>query len=126
VIRKVLPENRFDCGSKPGRLCGVRVLLDLKPMRHRDFRYLWIGLFVTRLGTGITFVTVPYQVFKLTRSSMIVGLLGVAQIVPLVFSALLGGAFADAVDRRKLVRYSEIRVAVVTARGGSVVQFRIG
>jgi MFS family permease len=93
----------------------VRLLLDLKPMRHRDFRFLWIGLFVTRLGTGITFVAVPYQVFKLTRSVMIVGLLGVVEIVPLVFSALLGGAFADAVDRRKLVRYSEIGLLVCSA-----------
>src|SRR5215831_15433274 len=50
----------------------------------------------------------PTQVFELTHSSFAVGLLGAAQLVPLLIFALWGGAYADAMDRRKLLIVSEI------------------
>ncbi len=84
------------------------LLLDFGPMRHRDFRLLWMGLFISKLGSGITFIAVPFQVYQLTKSSFMVGLVGVAELGPLFLSALIGGAFADAVDRRLLARITEI------------------
>jgi MFS family permease len=49
----------------------------------------------------LTSVAVPYQVFELTHSSLWVGLLGTAQLVPLLLFGLWGGAYADAMDRRR-------------------------
>jgi MFS family permease len=86
----------------------MATLLDVRPLRHRDFRLLWIGLFVTRVGTAITFLTLPYQMHQLTGSPFAVGMLGVAQVVPIIVMALVGGALADAMDRRMLVRVTEI------------------
>jgi hypothetical protein len=63
----------------------------------------------------ITYVAVPYQVFELTHSSFAVGMLGAAQLIPLLLFALWGGAYADAMDRRKLLIVSEIVMA-----GGSL------
>ncbi len=85
------------------------MFLNLTPLRkHRDYRLLFTGQLVSMFGSMITYVAVPYQVFELTHSSFIVGMLGAAQLVPLLLFALWGGAYADAMDRRKLLIVSEI------------------
>ena len=58
--------------------------VDITPLRrHRDFRLLYIGRFVSLFGNQITFVAVPYQVFTLTHSTVAVGLLGVVELAAL-------------------------------------------
>src|SRR5216117_4280185 len=85
------------------------MFLSLAPLRkHRDYRLLYTGQLVSMFGSMITYVAVPYQVFELTHSSFVVGMLGAAQLVPLLLFALWGGAYADALDRRKLLIVSEI------------------
>jgi MFS family permease len=87
--------------------------IDLGPLRrHREYRLLWIGLAVSFFGSEISFVAVPYQTYKLTGSTAVVGLLALVALVPLLLSAIVGGAFADAVDRRKMVRFAELGLAV--------------
>ena len=90
-----------------------RLLMDLGPLRrHRDFRLLWLGQSVTYLGSMITYVAVPYQVFALTRSSLMVGLLGLVEFVAILATAFVGGALADAVDRRRMVFLTEAALLV--------------
>lgn len=85
------------------------MFLSLAPLKkHRDYRMLYTGQLVSMFGSMITYVAVPYQVFELTHSSFAVGLLGAVQLVPLLIFALWGGAYADAMDRRKLLIVSEI------------------
>src|SRR5688572_16573284 len=72
-------------------------------MRHAAYRRLFIGNAVSNLGYQFTAVAVPVQMYALTRSSLWVGLLGVAGLVPLIIFAVWGGAVADAVDRRRLL-----------------------
>ena len=83
------------------------VVPDLRPMRHREYRLLVVGQSVSFLGSMVTYVAVPYQVFQLTDSSLAVGLVGVVQMVAILALAFLGGALADAADRRRLVRLAE-------------------
>jgi Transmembrane secretion effector len=77
------------------------VAVDSKPLRHRDFRLLYLGQTVSFAGSMITYVAIPFQVFHLTRSPLAVGLLGLAELAPLLLTALVGGALADAHDRRR-------------------------
>jgi MFS family permease len=83
---------------------AVRTLLvDLTPIRRsRDFRLLWLGQLTSGAGRQVVIVAVPYQVYVLTHSSLMVGLLGIFQAVPIVVAALYGGALADRLDRRWL------------------------
>ena len=82
--------------------------LDIGPLRrHRDFRLLFIGRLVSTFGNMITVVAVPYQVYLLTHSVLLVGLLGLAELTALIVFAMLGGALADAADRRTMVLISE-------------------
>ncbi len=90
--------------------------IDFGPVRrHRDFRLLFIGQSVTYLGSAVTYVAIPYQAYQLTHSSLVVGLLGAVELVPLLTSALIGGALADAFDRRRMVLLCELAFALLSA-----------
>jgi len=81
-----------------------RVLADVRPLRESPaFRRLWAGSTLSAVGGALTMFAVPLQVYEITRSPLAVGAIGVAQVIPTVAIGLLGGAIADAVDRRKLV-----------------------
>jgi MFS family permease len=81
-----------------------RLAINLDALRaSRDFRLLAIGQVVSGLGTQAALVAVPYQVFALTRSAGLVGLVGAAELGPMIVVSLLGGAVADRIDRRILL-----------------------
>lgn len=91
------------------------LLLDVRPLReHRDFRLLFVGQFVTFFGSMLTHVAVPYQLYQLTGSTLQVGLLGAVEFVAMMSTALLGGALADAVDRRRMMIVTELGLLVTT------------
>jgi MFS family permease len=92
---------------------GRKIFMDTAPLRHsRDFRFIYGGQMVSVLGTQLTTVAVPFQVYALTHSSLDVGLVSIAQLVPLLFCSLLGGSVIDAVDRRRLLIAVELVMAV--------------
>ena len=97
--------------SGPRRLVRLAAI-DIGPLRrHRDYRLLWIGRAVSLFGSEITYVAIPYQVYRLTGSVAVVGLISLVELVPLLTSAVLGGAFADAVDRRRMLLLTELGLA---------------
>ena len=84
------------------------MFLDISPLRkYRDYRLLFTGQIVSAFGSFITYVALPVQIYNLTRSSAVVGLLGIVQLVPLAITALWGGALADSMDRRRLLLICE-------------------
>jgi MFS family permease len=92
------------------------MLIDISPLRrHRDFRLLFTGQLISFLGSMVSYMAVPYQVYQLTRSNALVGALGIAQLVPVLLFGLLGGAYADRINRRKLMLSSESAMALVVA-----------
>jgi MFS family permease len=92
-----------------------RLLADISPLREsRDFRLLFVGNAVSYLGRQLTVVAIPFQVYVLTGSSLAVGLTGLASLGPLVVMSLVGGAVADAVDRRKLLLVNVVAQAATS------------
>ena len=82
----------------------ARFRLDVAPVREStDFRRLWLAQMVSFIGSEIGYVALSYQVYALTGSTLDVGLLSLAQLVPLLTLTLIGGAFADVFDRRRLM-----------------------
>ena len=89
--------------------------LDLTPLREsREFRLLFAGQAVSFFGSMMTFVALPWQTYRLTGSTLASGLLGVAEFVPIFLMAFVGGALADSVDRRRMVRLTEALLALGT------------
>jgi MFS family permease len=92
------------------------VLIDLTPLRRsRDLRALICGEGVSALGNQLTTVAVPYQVYRLTHSSLDVGLVSLAALFPLIIGSLIGGSLADAVDRRRMLLTVEVLSALCSA-----------
>jgi len=90
--------------------------MDLTPLKvSRDYRALISGQLVSTLGTQLTAVAVPFQVYAMTRSSLDVGLVSLTQLIPLIIGSLWGGTLVDAMDRRKLLMVEEIAAAIMTA-----------
>src|SRR3954452_23171131 len=83
--------------------------------RRRDLRLMMGGYSVSLVGGEFTQVALAVQVYALTHSSLKVGLLGAAEIIPVIALALIGGAMADAFDRRKLIWGAELAAAYVSA-----------
>ncbi|MBI3689426.1 MAG: MFS transporter, partial [Mycolicibacterium aromaticivorans] len=81
----------------------ARLFADTTPLRAPDFRRLWVAGVITVIGANLTIFAVPVQLYALTHNSAYVGLSGVFALVPLVVFGLLGGAWADAMDRRVLL-----------------------
>ncbi|MGI8812275.1 MAG: MFS transporter, partial [Pyrinomonadaceae bacterium] len=92
------------------------MFLDLSPLRvSRDYRLLFFGQLVSFFGSMMTFIVVPWQMFQLTKSSAMVGYIYLVEFVPMFCLAFVGGALADALDKRKMLRLTEIGQTIVTA-----------
>jgi MFS family permease len=90
-----------------------KVAVDASPLREsRDFRLLFIGQGVSFAGSMITYVAIPFQAYALSRSSLVVGLVSLTELAPILLMSFLGGALADAVDRRRMVRLTELGLCV--------------
>lgn len=87
----------------------------LAPFRSRDFSLLWFGSFVSQAGSQMHVVAVSWQVYELTKNPLSLGAIGVARIVPLVLLALGSGVLADALDRRKLMLFSQLAMMLCAA-----------
>jgi MFS family permease len=88
--------------------------IDITPLRkNRDYRLLFSGQLISFLGSMVSYVTVPYQVYQLSRSNALVGALGAAQFLPVLIFGLLGGAYADRINRRRLMLICESAMAIV-------------
>ncbi|HUY66855.1 MAG TPA: MFS transporter [Acidimicrobiales bacterium] len=98
----------------------ARFVVDVSPLRrYRHFRRLWAGQVVSGMGTQLTLVAVSFQAYSLTRSTLVVGLIGLVQLLPLLAGALWGGTLADAMDRKRVLVLTQ--VAMAAAVGGLVV-----
>lgn len=93
-----------------------RIRIDLTPLRTSpQFRLLFAGGLITYLGSMITYVAIPFQVAELTGSYIAVGLIGLAELVPLVLFGLYGGSLADRLDKRRVVVIGEIAAFLLAA-----------
>ena len=99
--------------SVPGRGRALRgrvrrLAIDLTPLRKsRDFRLLWTGEMLSQVGSQITLVALYLQVFKLTNSSLAVGFIGLAQLVPMLLTSIGFGPQIDRRDRRRLLLFAQ-------------------
>jgi MFS family permease len=90
-------------------------LVDLRPVRESPaFRRLWVGSTLSSIGSALTTFALPLQIYDLTRSTLAVGLLAVAELIPTLIVGLAGGALADRTDRRALASLASVGLALIS------------
>lgn len=104
-----------DATRRPLRQRVADVRIDITPLRtSRDFSLLFSAGTVFYLGGMVSYVALPYQLYRLTGSNLAVGLMGVVELLPLLVFGLYGGALADHVDRRRMLVLTGAAQAVLT------------
>ncbi|MDC0769777.1 MFS transporter [Streptomyces sp. HD] len=108
------PQEKDPSPVPPHRRGWRRWAMDTRPLRRPAYRRLWSSTIVTAVGSQLTAVAVPKQIYDITGSSAWVGAASVAGLLPLVVFALWGGAIADSMDRRKLLLITNSGIAVTS------------
>jgi MFS family permease len=92
-----------------------RFFVDITPLRRsHDLRALVATQTISVLGSQMTAVAIFYQVYELAHSSLVVGLVSLAMLMPMLIGALFGGSLADFVDRRRLLVIASMASAVTS------------
>ncbi len=86
----------------------------MSPFRvSREFRLVSIGGIISNLGTQAVLVALPFQIYTLTGSATLVGLLGLFELGPIIIVSLVGGAIADRRDRRPALVLAQVGIIAV-------------
>ena len=103
-------------GPPRRRLAAARgLVIDVEPLRRDpDFRRLWTGQAINTIGSQITRVALPYQVFVHTGSMAALAVLTLVQLIPIMLFSLSGGAIADAMDRRRVLLATQLGLAATS------------
>lgn len=83
-------------------------------LRNRNYALLFWGQLISATGTQMQMVAVSWQVYLLTHSAVALGLIGLVIAIPRLLFSLIGGVFADALDRRKLLLVIEVVSALMS------------
>ena len=76
-------------------------------LRHRNYRYFWIGTLVSNIGDWMDNVAFSWLMWELTGSGAFLGLLALFRAAPILVFTLFGGALADRMERRRLLQLTQ-------------------
>jgi MFS family permease len=74
-----------------------------RSFRHRDYRLFFTGQFISLVGTWMQQTAQSWLVYRLTGSSLSLGLVGFAGQFPVFLLAIFGGVMADRMNRRSVL-----------------------
>lgn len=87
-------------------------------LKHRRFFYLWLGLLISVAGSQMQLWALFWHIRELTDQPIALGGIGAARIGPVILFALIGGAFADTYNRRKILLITQTSQAIIAAALG--------
>jgi len=97
-----------------------RIFVDTTPLKEsRDFRLLFTGQLISMLGNQLTVVAIPFQVYSMTRSSLQVGAISLAQLIPFLLGALSAGPLGDSMDKRRIMVWTAVG-SIITSGGMAI------
>ncbi|MDX6369109.1 MAG: hypothetical protein QOG93_611 [Gaiellaceae bacterium] len=104
-------QHSHDALDRPGGFGRGNLLA---PLKHRDFRVLWLGMTVSLLGDGIFFIAVAWETYSLWNAPGALSIVGIAMTVPTIVFLLIGGVVSDRYDRRLVMIWADtVRAAAV-------------
>jgi MFS family permease len=100
--------------SSAGASAPNAVIRRFPALGYRDFRLLWLGQIVSISGSQMQNVAIGWEIYERTGSAVMLGLVGLARVVPIIVFSLLGGVVADSYNRRRIMMLSQ-SVAMLSA-----------
>src|SRR2546426_8211170 len=105
-------QHSYEHLDRPGGLSRGNLLA---PLRHRDFRVLWLGMAVSLIGDGIFLVAVAWESYSLWNAPVALSIIGIGMTVPTVLFLLVGGVVSDRYDRRLVMVWADTLRAIAVA-----------
>jgi MFS family permease len=106
-------QHSYDSLDRPGGLGRGNLLT---PLRHRDFRVLWLGMAVSLVGDGIFLIATAWESYALWNSPAALSIVGIGMTVPTVAFLLIGGVVSDRYERRRVMLCADaLRALAVSA-----------
>ncbi len=94
-------------------ISAMALLIDRTALvKYPKFRWIFAGQFLSRFGSMMTYVAVPFEIYQMSKSTFVTGMVGIVMLIPSVVGGLFGGSIADAYDRKKLIISFELAMAV--------------
>jgi MFS family permease len=84
------------------------------PLRHSNFRYYWIGMCISLIGTWMQNVAQPWLAYKLTGSALMLGVVGAIQYLPVLLFSLFAGVLVDRFDKKRILFFTQSSSLVIT------------
>jgi MFS family permease len=94
-------------------------------LKVKNFRLYWLGMFVSLIGTWIQALAQSWLVFDLTKSVFLLGLVGFLSLAPVFFLSLFGGVFADRVNKKKILLFTQNAFMLLAFILALLVQFKV-
>ncbi|RAQ97580.1 MFS transporter [Thermogemmatispora tikiterensis] len=83
-----------------------------RALRYRNFRLLFIGIFLSSIGEQMVTVAIGWELYDRTHSALALGLVGLVQVLPVLCFSLLAGHLADRLNRRRMVMLAQTILAL--------------
>jgi MFS family permease len=102
-------QHSHDAFDRPGGLARKHIFA---PLKHRDFRVLWIGMAVSLLGDGIFFIAIAWETYSLWNAPAALSIVSIGMTLPMIAFLLIGGVVSDRCNRRVVMAWADALRAV--------------
>ena len=83
-------------------------------LRHKNFRYYWIGMCISLIGTWMQNIAQPWLAYSLTKSPFLLSLIGTLQFTPVLIFSLFAGVFVDKFSKKHILLFTQSASLVIT------------
>ncbi|WP_297421183.1 MFS transporter [Clostridium sp.] len=83
-------------------------------LKHNNFRYYWIGMCVSLIGTWMQNIAQPWLAYTLTNSPFLLSLIGIAQFTPMLIFSLFAGVIVDKFPKKKILVFTQLSSLIIT------------
>lgn len=83
-------------------------------LKHKNFRYYWIGMCVSLIGTWMQNIAQPWLAYTLTKSAFLLSLIGTLQFTPVLIFSLFAGTLIDKLSKKRILLFTQSASLVIT------------
>lgn len=84
-----------------------KIKISFPALGEKNFRFFWVGHCISLIGTWMQRTALQWLVYSLTKSPLLLGLLGVAQFAPMLLFSLFAGVFIDRINKKKVLMITQ-------------------
>jgi MFS family permease len=83
-------------------------------LKHKNFRYYWIGMCVSLIGTWMQNIAQPWLAYTLTKSPFLLSLIGALQFTPMLLFSLFAGVIVDKFSKKRILLFTQSSSLIIT------------